>query len=114
MNRSIQLLGLLSVLALGGVLGYYAGGGDSPASLLTVAQPAIAASDELAQEEALRDDEQYVVNLFKEASAGTVHINTMARRVDLFRRRAYDVPQGSGSGFIWSKDGINHHELSCD
>jgi S1-C subfamily serine protease len=51
----------------------------------------------------LAGDEQATIELFKEASPSVVFITT-APRMD-FWTRGQDVPQGTGSGFIWDDAG---------
>src|SRR5437762_6632364 len=52
----------------------------------------------------LATDEQSTIDLFKETSPSVVFITTAAR-VDLFNRNPPEIPQGSGSGFIWDDAG---------
>ncbi len=55
----------------------------------------------------LASDEQATIELFRAASPSVVHITTLERRYrrDYFSLRAMDVPQGTGSGFIWDSRG---------
>jgi S1-C subfamily serine protease len=59
----------------------------------------------------LLEEERHTVNLFKGASDSVVHVTNMAMRRDRFSLRAHDVPQGTGSGFIWDKKG--HIVTNC-
>ncbi len=61
----------------------------------------------------LRPDEQAVVDLFENTSQSVVYITTVTRRQDIFGR-GVNVPQGSGTGFIWDAEGhvvTNFHVL---
>jgi S1-C subfamily serine protease len=50
--------------------------------------------------------EKTTIQLFEEAAPTVVFINTSKVRMDYYRRNSVEVPQGSGSGFIW--DDIGH------
>ena len=52
----------------------------------------------------LRPDEQANVDLFENTSPSVVYITTLTRRPDIFGR-GVNVPQGSGTGFIWDAEG---------
>ena len=52
----------------------------------------------------LRSDEQAIVDLFEDTSPSVVYISTVTRRRDVFGR-GVNVPQGSGTGFVWNEDG---------
>ena len=52
----------------------------------------------------LRPDEQSIVDLFENTSPSVVYITTVTRRRDIFGR-GVNVPQGTGTGFIWDADG---------
>ena len=52
----------------------------------------------------LRPDEQSTVDLFENTSPSVVYITTVTRRRDIFGR-GVNVPQGTGTGFIWDADG---------
>jgi S1-C subfamily serine protease len=54
----------------------------------------------------LADVEKTTIGLFKKASPSVAFITTDTRRVNPFNRRVQDVPQGAGSGFLWSREGI--------
>ncbi len=49
--------------------------------------------------------ERDTIALFRRASPSVVFIKTTAVQIDPFRMRAYEVPQGAGTGFVWTKDG---------
>ena len=63
-----------------------------------VAMPVVARGD-------LADDEKATIALFQKASPSVVNITSLARRRDALRMNAMEVPQGTGSGFIWSDQG---------
>jgi len=59
----------------------------------------------------LRPDEQAIVDLFDDTSPSVVYITTLTRRVDFFGRTG-EVPLGTGTGFVWDRDGhivTNYH-----
>ena len=59
-------------------------------------------------------DERNNIDIFRQASPSVVYITTLSRQVDLWRRRLAEVPRGTGSGFIWDRQGhivTNFHVL---
>lgn len=59
--------------------------------------------------------EQTTIAIFEGAKDSVVSITTESRVVDFWTRNAYDVPQGSGSGFIWDAQGhvvTNNHVIA--
>jgi S1-C subfamily serine protease len=63
----------------------------------------------------LAPEEESTIALFKAASPCVVYITSLAAQVDLFSFRALEVPQGTGSGFIWDANGYivtNYHVIS--
>ncbi|PON56195.1 Peptidase S1C [Trema orientale] len=74
-----------------------------PASAFVVTTPRKLQSDELA-----------TVRLFQENTPSVVYITNLAARQDAFTLDVLEVPQGSGSGFVWDKDGhivTNYHVI---
>ncbi|THU63564.1 hypothetical protein C4D60_Mb01t17150 [Musa balbisiana] len=74
-----------------------------PASAFVVTTPRRLQSDELA-----------TVRLFQENTPSVVYITNLAARQDAFTLDVLEVPQGSGSGFIWDKNGhivTNYHVI---
>lgn len=62
----------------------------------------------------LASSEQTTIALFEGARDSVVSITTESRVVDFWTRNAYDVPRGSGSGFIWDARGhvvTNNHVI---
>lgn len=60
----------------------------------------------------LKQYESEVVGLFKKSSSSVVYITTSTYQRDYWSRNVYEIPKGSGSGFIWNKDGniiTNYH-----
>jgi S1-C subfamily serine protease len=49
--------------------------------------------------------EKSTIALFREASPSVVHITTIAVQRDLFTLNLYQIPEGTGSGFIWDNSG---------
>jgi S1-C subfamily serine protease len=66
--------------------------------------PAAAAPRPIAARGDLSQEEKSTVELFKTASPSVVYITSLARRsVGWFN--VMEVPQGTGSGFVWDRDG---------
>ncbi|MBM3222759.1 MAG: trypsin-like serine protease [Candidatus Tectomicrobia bacterium] len=53
----------------------------------------------------LNTAERATMALFRQASPSVVYITTLARQRDFFSLNTLEIPQGSGSGFIWNQDG---------
>jgi S1-C subfamily serine protease len=60
------------------------------------------------------DDEKTTIEIFRRASPSVVYITTLAVRQDPIGLDVYEVPRGTGSGFIWDEEGrivTNYHVL---
>lgn len=58
--------------------------------------------------------EQSIIELFRQSSPSVVYITTLTRQINPWTRYARDIPRGTGSGFIWDKQGhivTNFHVL---
>ena len=53
----------------------------------------------------LAEDEKATIDLFRESSQSVVHITTLGARRDIFSLGVERGPTGTGSGFVWDKDG---------
>ncbi len=63
----------------------------------------------------LAADEQNTIELFKNVSPSVVYITSIALRRNLFSLNAVEIPQGTGSGFVWDNTGrivTNYHVIS--
>src|SRR4029453_12066194 len=63
---------------------------------------------------ALNAEERATIALFRQVSPSVVYITTLARQRDFFSLNIAEIPQGSGSGFIWDPEGhviSNFHVL---
>jgi S1-C subfamily serine protease len=49
--------------------------------------------------------EKSTVNLFKQASPAVVHITAITVQRDFFSLNLYQIPEGTGSGFVWDGNG---------
>jgi S1-C subfamily serine protease len=59
--------------------------------------------------------EQATIALFETARVSVVHITTQSRVMDVWTRNIFNVPRGSGSGFVWDDRGhvvTNYHVLA--
>ena len=59
--------------------------------------------------------ERAVVDLFEKARASVVYISTQAQVMDRWTRNVFNVPRGTGSGFIWDSSGhivTNRHVVA--
>jgi S1-C subfamily serine protease len=53
----------------------------------------------------LSADEQATIELFRQASPSVVYITSLAIQRDIFSLNLFEIPRGTGSGFIWDQDG---------
>jgi S1-C subfamily serine protease len=61
---------------------------------------------------ALLPEEENTIQVFKSASASVVCVTNIAVRQDVFMDAVDAVPQGTGTGFVWDRDGhivTNYH-----
>lgn len=64
---------------------------------------------------ALHPQEQATIQIFESARPAVVHITTQARVIDRWTRNAFNIPRGSGSGFVWDDKGhivTNNHVVA--
>ena len=62
----------------------------------------------------LADDEKNTIDLFESLSPSVVYITSIELRRSLFSLNIYEIPQGTGSGFIWDREGrivTNYHVI---
>jgi S1-C subfamily serine protease len=62
----------------------------------------------------LAEDEKNTIDLFEATSASVVYITSIEVRRSIFSLNIYEIPQGTGSGFIWDKEGkivTNYHVI---
>lgn len=60
----------------------------------------------------LAADETATIEIFQRSAPAVVYITTSALRRDFFSLNVYEIPQGTGSGFIWDNQGhivTNYH-----
>ncbi len=50
-------------------------------------------------------EERATIALFRQSSPSVVNITTIAVRRDLFTLNLYQIPEGTGSGFVWDTNG---------
>ncbi len=68
--------------------------GESPGPVRATSAPPV-----------LDEDERQTIRLFEEAAPSVAFITTRVRRVDYFSRNVFEVPSGTGSGFLWDDQG---------
>ena len=81
-------------------------------SLIRALGPAPAEERPVSSRGPLQGDEQATIVLFRTASPSVAFITTLTQRVDLWTRNVFEVPQGTGSGFVWDEQGhvvTNYH-----
>jgi S1-C subfamily serine protease len=62
----------------------------------------------------LSTEERTTIGIFEDASPSVVYITTVQHVRDFFSRNVMRVPQGTGSGFVWDRDGhivTNYHVI---
>ena len=62
----------------------------------------------------LASEEKTAVEIFRNSSPAVVYITTIELRRNLFNLNIYEIPKGTGSGFIWDREGrivTNYHVI---
>jgi len=62
----------------------------------------------------LAGDEKATIELFRNTAPTVVYITTASVRRDVFSVNVFEIPRGTGTGFIWDKDGhvvTNYHVI---
>jgi len=62
----------------------------------------------------LAEDEKNTIAVFEEVSPSVVYITSIEVRRSFFSLNVYEIPQGTGSGFVWDKEGrivTNYHVI---
>ncbi|MEW6501602.1 MAG: S1C family serine protease [Thermodesulfobacteriota bacterium] len=62
----------------------------------------------------LASEEKSAVEIFRNSSPAVVYITTSELRRNLFNLNVYEIPKGTGSGFIWDREGrivTNYHVI---
>ncbi len=77
----------------------------SPASRAPEAEPAAVQPRPAAARGDLDPEERHTIDIFKEASRSVAYITTQVQQVDFWTRNVFEVPQGTGSGFVWDDRG---------
>jgi len=75
-------------------------------------RPVLTPVSAMPEQNALLEDERNTIEVFQNASPAVVFITNKALQRDFFSMDVFEVPQGSGSGFIWDSEGhivTNNH-----
>ena len=59
----------------------------------------------------LAEDEKSTIAIFKQASPSVVYITSLSVHRDSFTLNVQEIPEGTGSGFVWDKTGRHCHQL---
>lgn len=108
-KRPGSLKPFIILLIIAGMLWYLFGGQDWRSVNRNAEPRAITARGDLAE------DEKNTIDIFRESAPSVVFITSLAVRRNLFSLNAVQIPQGTGSGIIWDRDGrivTNYHVIS--
>lgn len=97
----LVVIGLLLWLLVEPINRYFERGGAVPR--------AVTARGDLAA------DERNTIDIFKENSSSVIYVTSIALKRGFFSLNAVEIPQGTGSGFVWDKKGrvvTNYHVIS--
>ncbi len=72
-------------------------------------------SREITPRGGLYNDEIQTIELFEKNKNSVVYITTAQRVMDVWTRNIFNIPRGTGSGFVWDEEGhivTNYHVIS--
>jgi S1-C subfamily serine protease len=102
------------VLAAAGVPACVVPGGEAQRESAAAGRPVSPAAALVTPRGNLSEAEQSTIALFEAASPSVVYITNLAVRRDFLSFNAVEIPQGTGSGFVWDQDGhvvTNYHVI---
>ena len=70
---------------------------------------------EVAARGSLTEEEESTIRLFEQSRVSVVYITTQSRVVDPWTRNVFNIPRGTGSGFVWDEGGnivTNYHVVA--
>ena len=106
-NKSIKVFfGLLFIVAMALIF--------TPLHLSDSIQTAEAKNTDLSLRADLTPDEKGTIALFKHNNPAVVYISTVKRVINPYTRDIREIPSGTGTGFIWDKQGhiiTNYHVI---
>lgn len=108
-NKPSNLKPFLLLLVIAGILWYLFGDKDWQSVSRNAEPRAVTARGDLA------DDEKNTIEIFRQSAPSVVYITSIALRRNFFSLNAVEIPQGTGSGFIWDREGrivTNYHVIS--
>jgi len=82
--------------------------------LVTAQQLLIPAIDQTPLSQDLTPEEIRNIEVFRQASSSVVYITSIAYRRDFFSFDLFQIPSGTGSGFVWDREGhivTNYHVI---
>ncbi len=89
--------------------------GENPSAPTSAAAPEINASRRTVDPvKVISTSEEATIQLFEDAAPSVVYITTTAVEQDYWTRNVYEIPSGTGSGFIWDEEGhivTNYHVI---
>ena len=113
------LLALAVVFALGHLTGRFFPASSPPAlpePRVGALGTAFADPGHLPAEVELTEGESRDIEIFRNTAPSVVYISSLALRRDFFSLNVLEIPQGTGSGFVWDEDGhivTNYHVISA-
>jgi S1-C subfamily serine protease len=99
--RGLRSLVALLLLAAGFVAGVALTCRADPQS----SRDELASPREVTQRASLTPEELGITALFEGVSPSVVYVTSLAVRRDFFRLNVFEIPQGTGSGFVWDEHG---------
>lgn len=112
-NRTLTILLGLGLASIGYILGGWNYSKKQPA--ITDDNVNLPAIEEADVDDAIYTSEELAtINLFEEAAPSVVFITTTTVQRDFWSMRAMEIPQGTGTGFFWDKQGhivTNYHVI---
>jgi S1-C subfamily serine protease len=102
------------VFTLGGLTGYLLRPGGDPTSAWSATALAQPAADQAAAVD-LTPQEERDIAIFRNASPSVVNISNYDLRRDFFSLNVLTIPRGTGSGFVWDRQGhvvTNYHVIA--
>jgi len=104
-NHSTGWYGMILLVAVWSVFPRNTTTGEEFLSSPSVAVPSSPSFLRLIADQPLSAEELNTIAVFEKAAQSVVYITNTAVRRDLWSLNTFEVPQGSGSGFIWNRKG---------